>query len=873
MSSRHTWFVIALLLLAGWLSPTTVFASPPPDAQVLAAFDELTAFIGSIPDGVMNKGQRQSFLAKLANARKQYLGGAICTADNVMGAFLNEARAQRKGARAGVAEDLTNRGRSLRDSFFDAFVADPSLLPPPCFDPTLRQAPQVTIETSDNTQFVATVKFGGPRLSTVFAGGETWTQLFLPAVQGQIGAPGLPALPSWQTLLAIPRDSSPLLAQGTATIRETLELNLYPFQSQAADQEPSDAPPRETFIDKPFVKDPGAYAANAFFPAEPCAVRLLGSMRDLHIVQVQCMVGQYNPVTDELRLFDSVRFDVRFQGGDGTFITSQSLSAFEKSSHAAMNSVLNREAVSLYVKLVDFVFECLGEELLILTHPNFRAAADTLATWKRSKGIATTVINVGSGTTNDTADKIDNLIQDRYDTCLTRVSYVLLLGDSEWVPPSRTDYNTSTEPDATTGSDWNYATYPHLALLFLDALFPYFAVGRIPVDSLTEANTVVSKIVQYESNPPFKGFGAGAPFYTTATVASYFQCCRTDVTQAGRDMRSFVETSETARNTLVNSGYSVQRIYTSNTDFATATVSDSTPRRFFDGDSLPSDLAPASGFGWNGTTTDIINAFNAGRFLVVHRDHGGPSQWVDPPFSTGNLGSLSNGALLPVVYSINCKSAYWDSETDGGGSTESIMEQLLLKSNGGMVSGIGDVRNSPTWPNSALMRGFIDATWPNLAPGFGSNVSKRRLGDILNHGKLYLATQIGVAQPAGDISVTDYTDEIILYHVIGDPTLEMWTSNPHALVLATDFALKLAEGGFFVEYLAEGAEITALQLLDDGSTRPIARGTVKNGLAALPFIASGLEQIDPKTLIISASLDNAVSVLLQDGSHGEPEID
>jgi hypothetical protein len=171
------------------------------------------------------------------------------------------------------------------------------------------------------------------------------------------------------------------------------------------------------------------------------------------------------------------------------------------------------------------------------------------------------------------------------------------------------------------------------------------------------------------------------------------------------------------------------------------------------------------------------------------------------------------------------------------------------------------------------MRGFIDATWPNLAPGFGSNVSKRRLGDILNHGKLYLATQIGVAQPAGDISVTDYTDEIILYHVIGDPTLEMWTSNPHALVLATDFALKLAEGGFFVEYLAEGAEITALQLLDDGSTRPIARGTVKNGLAALPFIASGLEQIDPKTLIISASLDNAVSVLLQDGSHGEPEID
>jgi hypothetical protein len=191
------------------------------------------------------------------------------------------------------------------------------------------------------------------------------------------------------------------------------------------------------------------------------------------------------------------------------------------------------------------------------------------------------------------------------------------------------------------------------------------------------------------------------------------------------------------------------------------------------------------------------------------------------------------------------------------------MEQLLLKANGGMVGGIGDVRNSPTWPNSALMRGLVDATWPALASGFGDGTSKRRLGDILNHGKLYLGTQIGVAQPAGDVTVTDYTDEIILYHVIGDPTLEMWTANPHRLTLATEFALAVLAGSLRVEYAHEGAEITALLLQDDGSAVPVGRGTVRGGAAILPFASPGLQQVDTQRLILSASRDNAVSVPLR----------
>ena len=224
-----------------------------------------------------------------------------------------------------------------------------------------------------------------------------------------------------------------------------------------------------------------------------------------------------------------------------------------------------------------------------------------------------------------------------------------------------------------------------------------------------------------------------------------------------------------------------------------------------------------------------------------------------------------NADLLPVVYSIDCKSGYWDSESDGSGEFKSLME-LLLSDPAGMVGGIGDNRNTPSWANSAMLRGLIDATWPNLAPEFGGNAQVRRLGDILNHGKLYLHTQIGVAQPAGNVTSETYSNEVILFHVFGDPTLEMWTSNPYRLPLPPSAEITVQLDGVVVTYPHEGAEITALQVFADGSTRPLARGTVAGGVARLPFIVPRGERIDPATIAISASAPNAVSVSLKSAS-------
>ena len=43
-----------------------------------------------------------------------------------------------------------------------------------------------------------------------------------------------------------------------------------------------------------------------------------------------------------------------------------------------------------------------------------------------------------------------------------------------------------------------------------------------------------------------------------------------------------------------------------------------------------------------------------------HRDHGFEDGWGDPYFDTGHVSGLTNGELLPVVFSLNCLTGRFD---------------------------------------------------------------------------------------------------------------------------------------------------------------------------------------------------------------------
>jgi len=872
-------FVLLFSLVAA-IHPSAVAKSnqfAPPDPVVLEEFHDLEMFIADLAPDELQKGIRNSLVKQLENAESAYEKGQPCTAVNILGAFLNHTSGLVRGKKAVIAEELRNRCWMLRHNLLAS-------LPPEVTCPGFKNAEanaKLKIKESSNQCFVGSVSFGKALLHTVQAAGEVWTQVEIPSLQSLVGKPGMPAVPAWQTLLAVPMDAKVHLNMAAPKIGEEIPLHLYPFQQQAAD---ASLPAFEVaFANPPFEINESAYEQEDFYPADPCSVALLGQVRDLTIAQLTCSAGQYNPATRSMRLFDSIEFEIVFEGGNGAFVSSQSLSPFEKSSEAAMAAVANHEVLRDYVLPKDLSnLACYGEELLILTHPDFKAAADDLADWKREKGISTTVVEVGEHEYYDEPHEIDDLIEQRYDNCVVRPSYILLLGDVEFVPPARQDVDTSDAcgpcDDETTGSDYAYAIYPRS----LFDIFPDFAVGRIPVDTDVEAELVINKIIRYESEPPFLDFLDGEPFYTTAANAAAFQCCRMNQDgsprngRPGTDQRAFIETSELVRNQLMDSGYSVERIYTETVDSGGYCLDDldpctvqeaytgsTTPNRYYNSTLLPADLRSGSGFAWDGSTDDIIASFNEGRFLVLHRDHGQATGFSHPVFNIYNLPDLANGEFLPLVYSVNCLSGYFDRETDYDPNVlnESFMEQLLLLDNGGMVGGLAANRKSPTWANNAMARGFYDATWLGVVPEFGDNVSQRRLGDILNHAKMYLLTQIGVDQTAGSISLEAAFGNLSLWHAFGDPTLEMWTSNPHWFSTVLAHTYDVGEDRLTVRYDRSGAIITALQETENGtSTVPVGRATVKNGTAIIPFFSRPLPGLP---INLSASFENAVSVQLR----------
>jgi hypothetical protein len=424
--------------------------------------------------------------------------------------------------------------------------------------------------------------------------------------------------------------------------------------------------------------------------------------------------------------------------------------------------------------------------MLVITSPALATAAESFRAGKVAQGISTSVRFVGSGPgqIGTTKEEIQAFIRNRLNGgCLIRPTYVVLLGNTAAVPTWLVPCGPGGDPDACNiASDLPYSLDGLSTDLFADVM-----LGRIPVTDAADADAVVNKILTYQTTPPAP---PGDDFYDHATVTSYFQPAMHCVLNEGAsgtpncdaenppvtghwevnhanhtDTRGFTKTSEAVRNAMAANSYSVQRLYTTDDE-------DVIPEFYYDGTPIPAHLRRPA-FAWDANTTDFLDEYNAGRFLILHRDHGWPDGWAEPTLHSGHVPFFTNGSEQPVVFGINCSSAAFDDP-----SHPSFVELQVRRIGGGAIAGFGDTRVSPSFPNNHMTRGFFDALFPNLQPEFGSSTPTRRLGDVLILGKQFMATQEGLDwHGAGDTYVEHY-----LYHLLGDPSMQMWADEPKQFV-------------------------------------------------------------------------------------------
>jgi hypothetical protein len=140
---------------------------------------------------------------------------------------------------------------------------------------------------------------------------------------------------------------------------------------------------------------------------------------------------------------------------------------------------------------------------------------------------------------------------------------------------------------------------------------------------------------------------------------------------------------------------------------------------------------------------------------------------------------LANGDLLPLVFSVECQSGWFDGEVDQNNdanliqNSESFCETFVRHAGGGAIAAIGSTRNSQSGYNDHLMRGFFAAIWPDFNPAYSTG-GLYSFGQILSFGKMYIA------------DIYSYRDAYIrqafeMYHLFGDPETQLWTKRPTGL--------------------------------------------------------------------------------------------
>ena len=786
----------------------------------------------ALPSSAASKKQKAK-LKKAAGAAKQSARKRPCTSVKRLATYRRSLRGVKvkKGKRNRRA---ANKLRALGPS---SLAASRALIASPrtkrCgggVKPSKLEDVKTTILQNDANGMKVRVDLPALRFVDEEGGGRTWTKLVLPETDtpAESGSPGIPMVTN---TLAVPEGAT-LKVEASDKSSYTLDgVDVFPEQPQAADGGPPVDFTKPPYATPPFLVDNADYRKRGNQPADAAEGAILGQSRDITLANLQVAAAQYDAPKKSLTVFNSMTVTVQFEGGSHKF-SDLLASPWEQPQRRLLGGLLNRDAVR--VDIPALLGRC-GEEMLVITSPATLAQANTFATAKRAQGMRTTVAETGAGAgqIGTTPTEIQTFIRSHLtDANCVHPSYITILGDDELVPTFpgingiESDLEYSLKDSADEMSD--------------------VAVGRIVGNDGTGVGTAINKIISYENSPP------DGQWLRKATMAAEFQDDNAD----GREDRTFTQFSEIARTGILNTpgqvGLTVDRIYEESAE--------GTPLKFNDGTDLPASLKKPT-FAWDGDTADISTAWNEGRYLMVHRDHGWTAGWATPLFTSGNADALTNGAMLPVVLSINCSSGAFQDDD------RSFATQALVNPNGGAAGVFGDTEISPTSHNTQLALGFVDALLPRVLAGEGPD-NKLRMGDALIRGKQRLA---GIWAPSGP-GITggdgNSRNELYLWHYFGDPSMQMWGGDPIKYPTIRDFRAvfdKNAVGPPQPDPPPYGVRVTLppafngqpFALLRNGQV--VGKGVASDGQAIVPA-QFDTSQPKPGELLVAFEGDGAVPV-------------
>lgn len=331
-------------------------------------------------------------------------------------------------------------------------------------------------------------------------------------------------------------------------------------------------------------------------------------------------------------------------------------------------------------------------QMIIISHADFLTEAGRLADYRSSVGIEAMAVDV-----QDVYDAFSfgvlsvEAIKQYLGFALEQwnTQYVLLLGDGHYDPKNylghgRTNYIPAflayTDPwIGETAADNRYVT------LVGDDVLPDMMLGRLTVNTLSEANRVVNKIISYEQSSPGETWA-----YSILSVAD-------DPDGGG----NFPQIADNLFDDLKPENYMLDKVHymVTHTDPGIA-------------------------------RTAILESMNAGKVLVNYIGHASYTIWGDEPlFSREQVWLLTNNERLSINLSMSCMDGFFHHPSNDSTAYEGLAETVTRSTDAGAIASWSPTGMGIVTGHDYLDRGFLNAYF---------NLGVSSLGEATLAGKVNL---------------------------------------------------------------------------------------------------------------------------------------
>jgi hypothetical protein len=361
-----------------------------------------------------------------------------------------------------------------------------------------------------------------------------------------------------------------------------------------------------------------------------------------------------------------------------------------------------------------------GADTVIITPAFLRSAADTLATWHRAHGRRTLVVDL-----QDVYDEFNNGI--RHPVAVRQMlawaaahwtaptpTYLVLMGDGHFNLKNYTAASIFYPPAPNPFPPYLIFKDPWTGEIASDGLFgdytgddlPDVAVGRIPVNTLSEANVVVNKIINYDES------GRAQPWQRQAIfIADRIDPAAGDFWQLSDE---------------IIQGY---------------TPADLTAQRVYYGTAIPAPTYPTY-VNLADAKTAILNAVNSGAFMVQYTGHGASQYWSkESLWTVADVAKLTNGTKLPVILSFNCLDGLF---TYSSSTYQSLAETMFRKAGGGSVAAIAPSGEGLTYHQQMFRKIILDTMFKDGVRELGGAFLAAKRKYVQTNGMDYLMYELNL---------------------------------------------------------------------------------------------------------------------------------